>query len=331
MILSFNKIDELEIYLKSKGWMEANEVLTKVEKPGEGNMNFTMRVYTSHRRTFIVKQSRDYVEKYPTIPAPANRAVTEGRFIAFIQQNSVLSSFMPHLLGLDDVNNIIVTEDLGLANDYAFLYNYDEKLSVVDLTQMVEYLSHLHHSFRADSPVPQFANREMRALNHEHIFLYPLMEENGFDLDNVQQGLQLEAMLYKKDEGLKTIVKILGDKYLADGPYLLHGDYYPGSFLKTNSGVKVIDPEFCFYGFAEFDLGVFIAHLKMTEQSQDLTDVVLLNYKKGTDFDEKLLNQFVGVEILRRIIGLAQLPLSLSLETKKELLNEAKCLIMNNV
>jgi 5-methylthioribose kinase len=146
-----------------------------------------------------------------------------------------------------------------------------------------------------------------------------------------KQGLQLEAMLYKKDEGLKTIVKILGDKYLADGPYLLHGDYYPGSFLKTNSGVKVIDPEFCFYGFAEFDLGVFIAHLKMTEQSQDLTDVVLLNYKKGTDFDEKLLNQFVGVEILRRIIGLAQLPLSLSLETKKELLKEAKGLIINNV
>jgi 5-methylthioribose kinase len=56
-----------------------------------------------------------------------------------------------------------------------------------------------------------------------------------------------------------------------------------------------------------------------------------LNYKKGTDFDEKLLNQFVGVEILRRIIGLAQLPLSLSLETKKELLKEAKGLIINNV
>jgi 5-methylthioribose kinase len=56
-----------------------------------------------------------------------------------------------------------------------------------------------------------------------------------------------------------------------------------------------------------------------------------LNYKKGTDFDEKLLNQFVGVEILRRVIGLAQLPLSLSLETKKKLLKEAKGLIINNV
>jgi 5-methylthioribose kinase len=157
------------------------------------------------------------------------------------------------------------------------------------------------------------------------------MEQNGFDLDNIQAGLQSEAMLYKKDEELKSIVKTLGDKYLADGPYLLHGDYYPGSFLKTNSGVKVIDPEFCFYGFAEFDLGVFIAHLKMSQQSQELIDVVLLNYKKGTDFDEKLLNQFVGVEILRRVIGLAQLPLSLSLETKKKLLKEAKGLIINNV
>jgi 5-methylthioribose kinase len=331
MILSFDKIDELEIYLKSKSWLEANEVLTKVEKPGEGNMNFTMRVYTSFGRTFIVKQSRDYVEKYPSIPAPANRAVIEGRFIEFVQIDLVLKSFMPKLLGLDEVNNIIITEDLGQANDYSFLYNSGQRMSSDDLAQIVKYISQLHQRFRADFPVAQFANREMRALNHEHIFLYPFMEENGFDLDNIQPGLQSVAMLYKKDEELKSVVKTLGDKYLEDGPYLLHGDYYPGSFLKTDSGVKVIDPEFCFYGFAEFDLGVFIAHLKMSEQSEDIMDSVLLNYKKGADFDEKLLNQFVGIETLRRIIGLAQLPLSLSLETKKELLKEAKGLIMNNV
>ena len=243
----------------------------------------------------------------------------------------MLSSFMPKLLGLDDVNNIIITEDLGLANDYTFLYKSNERLNSEDLSQMVEYISHLHHSFRADSPVPEFANRGMKALNHEHIFLYPFMEENGFDLDIIQPSLQSVAMVYKKDEELKTIVKNLGDRYLADGPYLLHGDYYPGSFLKTDSGVKIIDPEFCFYGLAEFDLGVFIAHLKMSEQSKDIMDGVWLNYKKGVDFDENLLNQFVGVEVLRRIIGLAQLPLSLSLETKKVLLKEAKGLIMNNV
>lgn len=331
MFLNIDKIGELESYLHSQSWLDEDESVSKVEKPGEGNMNFTMRVYTSLGKTFIVKQSRDYVEKYPAIPAPANRAVIEGLFFEFTQQNAVLKSFMPKLLGVDEKNNIIMTEDLGLANDYTFLYKSNERLNSEDLSQMVEFISHLHSSFRSDSSNAIFANREMRALNHEHIFLYPFMEENGFDLDNIQSGLQSESMFYKKDEQLKAVIKNLGDKYLADGPYLLHGDYYPGSFLKTDSGIKIIDPEFCFYGYAEFDLGVLIAHLKMSEQSHELIDEVLEKYLKGADFNEKLLNQFVGVEILRRIIGLAQLPLSLSLETKKELLTEAKGLIMNNV
>jgi 5-methylthioribose kinase len=37
----------------------------------------------------------------------------------------------------------------------------------------------------------------MRKLNYEHIFEYPFREENGFDLDTVQEGLQAVAM-YKK-------------------------------------------------------------------------------------------------------------------------------------
>ena len=53
----------------------------------------------------------------------------------------------------------------------------------------------------------------------------------------------------------------VGDIYLSDdGGVLLHGDYYPGSWLKTDAGFRVIDPEFCFLGPPEFDLGVLAAH-----------------------------------------------------------------------
>ena len=47
----------------------------------------------------------------------------------------------------------------------------------------------------------------MRALNHEHIFIYPLIEDNGFDLDNILEGLQEIAMIYKTDIAFKEIVK----------------------------------------------------------------------------------------------------------------------------
>ncbi|MCP9768266.1 aminoglycoside phosphotransferase [Lacihabitans sp. LS3-19] len=332
MNLSLDNLKELEVYLKKKAWISEEDSLLRVEKPGEGNMNFTLRVYTASGKTFIAKQSKNYVEKYPSIAAPANRAIVEGRFFEFTQTNLELKSFMPKLLGTDKENNIIITEDLGNSNDFTFLYkSSNESLATNELTEIIRFLNLLHKSFKTVSPDPFFANREMRALNHEHIFIYPFMEENGFDLDTIQPGLQSEALLYKKDDVLKKTIKALGEKYLEDGPCLLHGDYYPGSFLKTNFGVKIIDPEFCFYGLAEFDLGVLIAHLKLSQQSQEIVDAALEKYEKGQDFEMKLLNQFVGVEILRRIIGLAQLPLSLTLDEKKILLKEAYGLIMNNI
>ena len=331
MILDINDLKGLEAYLKSKDWLEAGDAIANVEKPGEGNMNFTLRVIALSGNTFIIKQSRDFVEKYPTITAPAERVLTEGLFYEFTQQNLDLRAYMPKLLGIDEVNNIIAIQDLGQANDYTYWYKPQQIALKEELEQIVQYLSLLHNSFIGKAPNNAFENRKMRVLNHEHIFQYPFMENNGFDLDTVQPGLQTAAMVYKQDETLKKLILNLGDKYLEEGSTLLHGDYYPGSFLKTDQGVKIIDPEFCFYGHAEFDLAVIMAHLKMSQQSQEIINWTLECYEKTSDFDEKLFCQFMGVEIMRRIIGLAQLPLSLSLEVKIELLQEAKGLIMNNV
>lgn len=47
----------------------ADEVVEGVEREGEGNMNCVVRVMTS-RRSFILKQSRPWVEKYPGFAAP---------------------------------------------------------------------------------------------------------------------------------------------------------------------------------------------------------------------------------------------------------------------
>lgn len=330
MILSAENLIDLENYLRAKNWLHTTEKVIKVEKPGEGNMNFTLRVYTSACKTFIIKQSRAYVEKYPSIPAPTNRAIIEGKFYDFTQKNKLLNSFMPTLLGIDEQNNIIITQDLGTANDFTNLYQPNIFISSTETLAITDYLSELHQSFYSEIPNLIFANREMRALNHEHIFVYPFLEENGFNLNNILEGLQEEALIYKNDVDLKEKIKALGEIYLADGHYLLHGDYYFGSFLRTNDGVKIIDPEFCFYGYAEFDLGVLIAHLKMSEQSQESIDLAISNYKKVGDFNEKLFLQFVGIEIMRRIIGLAQLPITLSLQQRIELLKEAKLLIINN-
>lgn len=321
----------LQDYLRQRGWLNTDEVICSLEKPGEGNMNYTLRVITQHR-TFIVKQSRGYVEKYPTIAAPADRAVTEGRFYQTVQDIPTLASQMPHLLGIDEENNILVLEDLGAASDFTFLYQPCRLLSDADALTLTHYLSNLHGQFMTHDPDKAFTNRAMRALNNEHITNYPFLEDNGFDLNTIQPGLQELAMPYKRDRDLKRTVQKLGTVYLADAQLtkavtLLHGDYYPGSWLQTASGPKIIDPEFCFLGPAEFDLGVMIAHLMMAGQPPTVLTSVLTNYQRSGGFDERLRQQFTGVEIMRRLIGLAQLPLSLSLDRKRDLLDEAYFLV----
>lgn len=316
----------LEDYLKSKNWLKEHEQVLTLEKPGEGNMNCTLRVRT-HDRTLIVKQSRPYVEKYPQIAAPANRAVVEGRFYEKIQPFASINELMPQLIGIDTEMNILVLEDLGTATDYTFLYQTGQSLTPADAEALAHYLSMLHRLTWQETIDASFANREMRALNHEHIFNYPLLEDNGFDLDTVSNGLQMISMGYKVDTKLKQKVSELGMMYLSDGRCLVHGDFYPGSWLKTANGVKIIDPEFCFYGCPEFDLGVMTAHLMMAQQNEDTIRKVYQAY--GEVKNPQLVNQFTGVEIMRRLIGLAQLPLSLSLLDKEELLETAYELLMN--
>ncbi len=320
----------LQVYLAKKNWLNTDEPILSLSKPGEGNMNYTLRVKTP-RRTLIVKQARGYVEKYPTIAAPAERAVMEGLFYRAIAPNPLLASMMPTLIGLDETAHILILEDLGAASDCTVLYQPGQTLTTAEVTALATYLATLHGQFMASAPNPVFANRAMRALNHEHIFRYPFRDDTGFDLDTVQPGLQALSAPYRNAR-LVLAAQTLGERYLDETPEtpttLLHGDFYPGSFLRTATGLKVIDPEFCFYGPAEFDLGVLLAHLHLARQPDRVAAQLLAEYGVPTGFDERLLRQFTGIEILRRLIGLAQLPLSLSLAEKEALLEQASALVL---
>ena len=81
---------------------------------------------------------------------------------------------------------------------------------------------------------------------------------------------------------------------------MVHGDFFPGSWIHTQNGVRVIDPEFCFFGPPEFDWGVMNAHMHLSNLPPVPT----------ADLDQKLVDGFCGVEIMRRLIGVAQVPLS---------------------
>ncbi len=325
--LNAQNLPALQAFLKDRKWIGPDEEVISASKPGEGNMNYTLRLRTNFR-TFIIKQSRDYVEKYPQIPAPAHRAVIEGEFYELIQEHDDLRVFTPEVNNIDSEAHIIALEDLGESSDFLHLYQQDAVIETPDLAAVIDFASILHKEFNTRHVEATIANRDMRKLNAEHIFHYPFLLDNGLNLNDITPGLQEVAMPFKQNSSLSGHIEALSEVYLADGDFLLHGDYYPGSWLRTLDGVRIIDPEFCFFGPAEFDVSVMLAHLIMAEQPQIRLHLIPQTYRRPRSFDEALMWRFTGVEIMRRIIGLAQLPLTLSLDKKAALLTDAEKMIL---
>jgi 5-methylthioribose kinase len=72
--------------------------------------------------------------------------------------------------------------------------------SAAQLDELADYLSRLHRTPGDAGRKSALANRAMRALNHLHIFDFPLQLENDFDLDASTLGLNEEARSLKLDE-----------------------------------------------------------------------------------------------------------------------------------
>ncbi len=322
--LAADDVPAVEAFLRERNWIDPEERAIACGKAGEGNMNLTLRVQTD-RRSVILKQARPWVEKYDHIPAPWDRVLYEQGFYQRVKSIPRVAGAMPSLIASDAHARVILLEDLGAANDFTRLYD-GESLKPGDRDALAEFLAALHTATRDDAD-PEFVNREMRLLNHEHMFVVPLAEDNGLELDAFEPGLSAAAEALRSDSAYLECVQETGERYLTDGPCLLHGDYFPGSWLQTPQGVRVIDPEFCFYGDPEFDLGVCLAHLRLAHQPFAEARCFLDRYQalaQGTEVQMRWVARFAGVEVMRRLLGVAQLPIEPSTGARCALLAHSR-------
>jgi len=314
----------IEGYLLARNLVASSELPSRIEPPGSGNMNLTLRV-SLPSRSLIVKQGRPWVEKYDHIEAPWERTLIEGQFYEAVRSVPAVSSRMPALVTLDRHNHVLVLEDVGSAGDFTSVYA-DRQIAIADLSELLDWLSALGRVVIAEPSRSGFANRSMRALNHEHIFRLPLAEQNGLDLDRITDGLGRAAAELKSDRAYCSHVVALGAEYLADRESLVHGDYFPGSWVRGTSGIRIIDPEFCFLGARAFDYGVMLAHLALARIDVDAARQVL-RASEREHVDETMVRGFAGVEIMRRLIGVAQLPLPYGIDVKRRLLDVSRALV----
>ena len=348
-----DNIEAIQTFLREKGWIGSSTTVSSLAPAGEGNMNRTLRATLDNiaggsPTTLILKQSVPFVAKYPQIAAPQDRLDVEAAFYEVTATSANVQRYMPKMIHYDQGTNIMCLEDLGGGADMTAGYSNatsesatggnDDVFNAEHRQTLMKWLSSLHSiDLGTSGKQDAFVNMEMRKLNATHIFDLPLAKDNGINLDGFASGLQKVAVGdYVGNAKLIDQSKRLGDIYLgkknrnSDANCLLHGDYYPGSFLSNDlTGVKIIDPEFAFRGPAEFDLGVFVAHCCFCGVNSDEIEKALASYDRP--YNRKLAMAFAGVELLRRLLGVAQLPLpaDTTLAMKEQWLKQGKEWLMD--
>lgn len=127
--------------------------------------------------------------------------------------------------------------------------------------------------------VSAFINPELCAISETLVFSEPYC--NGKNRNRITPGNEsfIQKMLYN-DEALKAEVASLREIFMNKAEALIHGDLHTGSiFIGSSAGIpidtnttpdrnatsepcmKIIDPEFAFYGPIGYDLGNIIANL----------------------------------------------------------------------
>lgn len=321
---------EISDLVRTLGW--ARSPVVALDVAGAGNMNRTYRARLEDGSSIVLKQSVDHVAKYPSIAAPAERIGVEADFYAAIAPHRELATAMPELIGFSETHRLLAMQDLGEAGAFTDVYAPGVRgPTATESAHLLRWLSALH-AMDAPRDFPQ--NLRMRELNHEHIFVLPLQTATH---EAISASLGPESLALAADIGgdaaLREAAGDLGRVYLGQRAFssraaLLHGDFYPGSWLRARPAPYVMDPEFAFVGPAEFDVGVFAAHLRFAGFGDAEVDEALSAYAAPAGFERELADAFAGIELLRRLLGVAQLPLPQDDLAKARWLTDGRRLVL---
>ena len=232
---------------------------------GDGNINYVFRVWDEKTgRSLVIKQA-DKKLKSSGRPLGVYRNKIEAEILKL--QNSFAPGKVPHIYHYNESMCALTMEDIS---DFKNLRtallegNIYEDLSREITDFMVQVLlsttdllmdRHMKKEF-----VKKFINVELCDISEDLVFTEPYF--NYKDRNVITEGNEdfVNAVLYN-DESLKKEVGVLRNTFMNASQALIHGDLHSGSIFINETGIKVIDPEFAFYGPIGYDVGNVIGNL----------------------------------------------------------------------
>ena len=256
--------DEVISYVKEKNLFLENDDLT-VKEIGDGNINYIFKVENKIDGKSIVLKQADKLLRSSGRPLDLTRSKIEANILRI--ENNLAPHFVPEIYFYDEIMCVLAMEDISeyknlrteLIAGKIFL-NFADNISEFLSRTLLLTTDLFMDKFEKKKNVKEFINPELCDISECLVFTEPYDNNKNRNIITTGNEEFVENMLYKNEDLHFAILK-LREKFMNYSQSLIHGDLHSGSIFINEKGIKIIDPEFSFYGPMAYDIGNVIGNL----------------------------------------------------------------------
>ncbi|MGP1567593.1 MAG: S-methyl-5-thioribose kinase [Peptoanaerobacter stomatis] len=229
---------------------------------GDGNINYVFKII-GQNKSVVLKQA-DVLLRSSKRPLDINRIYIESEVLKI---QSSYSKSVPEIYFYDDIMHIIAMEDISsyknmrleLLNGRIFP-DFADQITDFLVDTLVPTTDLIMKSEEKKKDVQKFINIEMCDISEDLVFTEPYYDYKNRNVILEKNRDFVQKNIYD-NERLHFKVAIMRNNFMNNVQALIHGDLHTGSIFINESGIKIIDPEFAFYGPMAYDIGNVIGNL----------------------------------------------------------------------
>jgi 5-methylthioribose kinase len=336
-------IDDAKIYTKEVLKHFDPDADLEGAEIGDGNINYVYKIWDKKTQKSIIIKQADKLLRSSGRPLDVYRNKIEAEILKL--QGELAPLYVPKVYNYDEVMCALSMEDISAYKnlrtelmDGKIFEHLADNISTFMVETLLPTTDLVMNRGDKKDKVKFYTNKELCDISEDLVFTEPYYDYKSRNI--IVEGNEefVNAHLYSY-ELLKKEVGILRNSFMNNAQALIHGDLHSGSIFANEDGIKVIDPEFAFYGPMGYDVGNVIGNLffswankhytdnneefinwikecvknvydmfkaKLANKYDELVTFELYNSIFKEDYIKKVMSDslgYAGTEIIRRVVG----------------------------
>ena len=238
---------------------------TECVEIGDGNINYVFRIWSRRDGHSVIVKQADRLLRSSGRPLDIYRNKIEAAILQL--EGELAPGYVPEVYYYDETMSATSMEDVSA---------YGNLRKELAADRVYPHISENISTFMADTLLPTtdlvldaeekkkrvkfYTNPELCKITEDLVLTEPYYNYKNRNIITPGNEEFVREHLYE-DEALHAEVAKLRLNFMNNAHALMHGDLHSGSIFANETGLKVLDPEFAFYGPMGYDIGNVIGNL----------------------------------------------------------------------